>query len=169
VFQFSFLRNGLWLLVLLNCYWKCIFHLNFSLITYQIFAVLWNYNQTKQGTYKSLGNVFPYSLDIKVKKVKWSRYRPGVAQRVRRGMALLFHDRSTRRGWVVSSTLRPHFNPGKEPVPILQEAGWASGPVWTGGKSRPHRDSIPDRPARSSVAILTELPGSLFHAHNAKK
>jgi hypothetical protein len=27
------------------------------------------------------------------------------------------------------------------------------------GKSRPHRDSIPDRPARSSVAIPTELPG----------
>jgi len=27
------------------------------------------------------------------------------------------------------------------------------------GKSRPHRDSIPDRPARSAVAIPTELPG----------
>jgi len=39
--------------------------------------------------------------------------------------------------------------PGKTQVPILQEAGWAPGPVWTGGKSRPHRDSIPDRPARS--------------------
>jgi len=39
--------------------------------------------------------------------------------------------------------------PGKDPVPILQEAGWAPGPVWTGGKSRPHQDSIPDRPARS--------------------
>jgi len=26
------------------------------------------------------------------------------------------------------------------------------------GKSRPRRDSIPDRPARSSVAIPTELP-----------
>jgi len=49
--------------------------------------------------------------------------------------------------------------PGKDPVPILQEAGWAPGPVWTGGKSRPHRDSIPDRPAVSSVAIPTELPG----------
>ena len=48
--------------------------------------------------------------------------------------------------------------PGKDPVPILQEAGWAPGPVWTGGKSRPHRDSIPDRPARSSVATTTELP-----------
>ena len=66
-----------------------------------------------------------------------------------RGIALLFHDRGTRRGWVVSSTPLPHFTPGKDPVPILQEAGWAQGPVWTGRKSRPHRDSIPDRPARS--------------------
>ena len=68
-------------------------------------------------------------------KVKWSRYRPGVAQRVGRGIALLLHDRGTRRGWVVSSTPRPHFTPGKDPVPIVQEAGWAPGPVWTGGKS----------------------------------
>jgi len=82
-------------------------------------------------------------------KVKRSRYRPGVAQRVGRGIALLFHDRGTRRGWVVSSTPRPHFTPGKDPVPILQEVGLAPGPVWKGGKSRPHRDSIPDRPARS--------------------
>ena len=48
---------------------------------------------------------------------------------------------------------------GKDPVPIVQEAGWTLGPVWTGGKSRPHRDSFPDRPARSSVPIPTELPG----------
>jgi len=82
---------------------------------------------------------------------KWSRYRPGVAQRVGRGIALLFHVRGTRRGWVVSSTPRPLFTPGKDPVPILQEAGWALGPVWTGGKSRPHRDSIPDRPGRSQL------------------
>ena len=99
-------------------------------------------------------------LAVKVKvKVKWSRYRPGVGQRVGRGIALLFRDRGTRRGWVVSSTPRPHFTPGKDPVPILQEAGWAPGPASTCGKSRPHRDSIPDRPARSSVAIPTELPG----------
>ena len=60
---------------------------------------------------------------------------------------------------MVSSTPRPHFTPGIDPVPILQEAGWAPGPVWTGGKSRPHRDSIPDRPAPYLVAIPTELPG----------
>jgi len=35
---------------------------------------------------------------IKVKKGKFSRYRPGVAQRVGRGISLLFHDRGTRRG-----------------------------------------------------------------------
>jgi len=46
---------------------------------------------------------------------------------------------------------------GKDPVPIVQEAGWAPGPVRTGEKFRPHRDSIPGRPARSSVAIPTEL------------
>ena len=45
------------------------------------------------------------------------------------------------------------------PLPILQEAGWAPGPVWMGGKSRPHRDAILDRPAHSSVAIPTEIPG----------
>jgi len=63
--------------------------------------------------------------------------------------ALLFHDRCTRRGWVVSNKPRPHFTPGKDSVPILEETGWAPGPVWTGGKSRPHRDSIPDSPACS--------------------
>ena len=84
-----------------------------------------------------------------VNKVKCSCYRPSVAQRVGRGIALLFHDRGTRRRWVVSSMPWPHFTPGKDPVPILQEAGWAPGPVWTGGKSRPHQDSILDHPAHS--------------------
>ena len=59
---------------------------------------------------------------------------------------------------MVSSTPRPHFTPGKDPVPILQEAGWAPGPVWTGGKSRPHQDSISDRPARSQSLHLLSYP-----------
>ena len=88
-------------------------------------------------------------ITYKKVNVKWSRYRPGVAQRMGRGIALLSHDRGTRRAWVVSSTPQPHFIPGKDPVPILQEAGWAPGPVWTGGNSRPHWDSIPDLPAHS--------------------
>jgi len=91
-------------------------------------------------------------------KVKLSRYGPGVAQRVGRGIALLFYDRGTRRGWVVSSTPRPQFTPGKDPAPILQEARWAPGPVWTDGKSRPHRNSIPDRPARSQSLYWLSYP-----------
>jgi len=78
---------------------------------------------------------------------------------VSRGIALLFlGPRHSRWGGG-----QPHApaasTPGKDPVPIVQQAGWALWPVWTGGKSRPHRDSIPDRPARSSVATPTELPG----------
>jgi len=68
-------------------------------------------------------------------KVKWFLYRPGVAQRVGRGIALLFHDRGTRKGWMASVTPRPHFTPGKDSVPIAQEAGWAPGPVWTSAEN----------------------------------
>jgi hypothetical protein len=36
-------------------------------------------------------------------------------------------------GW---SAPRPgRFTPRKEPVPIVQEAGWAPGPVWTRAKN----------------------------------
>ena len=34
-------------------------------------------------------------------------------------------------GCVVNATPRPIYAPGKDPVPIVQEAGWAPGPVWT--------------------------------------
>ena len=52
-----------------------------------------------------------------------------------RGIALLFHDHGTRRGWGVSVTPRPYFTPGKDSVPIVQEAVWVPGPVWTGAEN----------------------------------
>jgi len=39
--------------------------------------------------------------------------------------------------------------PGKTRYPLYRRLGEATGPVWTGGKSRLYRDSIPDSPARS--------------------
>jgi hypothetical protein len=40
--------------------------------------------------------------------------------------------------------------PGKDTVPILQEALWATGPVWTGAENLiPTGIGSPDRPARS--------------------
>ena len=49
------------------------------------------------------------------------------------------------------STARPGriLPPGKTRYPFYRRLGGPPGPVWTDGKSRPHRDSIPDRPARS--------------------
>ena len=35
-------------------------------------------------------------------------------------------------GGGVSITPRPLFTPGKDLISIVQEAGWAPGPVWTG-------------------------------------
>ena len=86
-----------------------------------------------------------------------------MAQTVGRGIALLFHDRGTRNGWVVSSTPRPYFTPGKDPVPIVQEAGWAPGSVWTGGKFRPTGIRSPDHPARSQSLYRLNYP-----AHKTK-
>ena len=54
-------------------------------------------------------------------------------------------------------------NPGKDPVPILQEAGWASGPAWTGRKSRPNQDSISDRLARSQSLYRLSYPAHSLH------
>jgi hypothetical protein len=61
------------------------------------------------------------------RKVKWCRYRPGVAQRVGRGIALLFHDRDTRRVWVVSSTPSRTLPPGKNGYPFDRRLGGPQG------------------------------------------
>jgi hypothetical protein len=40
-------------------------------------------------------------------------------------------------GWVVSSTPQPYFTPRKDPVPIVQEAGWAPEQVCMGKNLAP--------------------------------
>ena len=96
------------------------------------------------------------SMHYRVKKKVQVRYRPGVAQRVGRGVALLFHDRGTRRGWLVSSTPRPQFTPVKDPVPIVQEAGWAPGPVWRAENLVP--TGIRSRTVHPVVSRYTDWP-----------
>jgi hypothetical protein len=51
------------------------------------------------------------------------------------GIAQLFLNLGTRRGCVVSITPRPPSPPGKDPVPIVEEAGWAPEPVWIGAEN----------------------------------
>ena len=65
------------------------------------------------------------SEKLKVTPVQALRLRTGrTAHRGSRGIALPFHDHGTRRGWGVSVTPWPLFTSGKDPVPIVQEAGW---------------------------------------------
>jgi len=46
-------------------------------------------------------------------------------------------------GWLVKATTRP-FNPGKDPVSIVQETVWGPKEGLNGyGKSRPNQDSVP--------------------------
>jgi len=85
------------------------------------------------------------------------------AHRGSRGIALLFLDHGTRRGWGVSVTPRQLFPPGKDTVPIVQKAGWDPGPVWTGAENlTPTGIRTLDRPARSNSLYRLRYP-----AHDA--
>jgi hypothetical protein len=56
----------------------------------------------------------------------------GQAQRRARGIVLPILDPGARGGWVVSATPRPFYRRERDAVLVVQEAGWASGPVWIG-------------------------------------
>jgi len=70
-------------------------------------------------------------------------------------------------GW---STSRPgRFTPRKDPVPILQMAGWTPRPDWTGGEN--HASAVigfPYRPARSESLYRLSYPCPL-QGRNEKK
>ena len=58
-----------------------------------------------------------------------------------------------------ASRPRPLFTPGKDPVPIVQEAGWAPQLVWTGAENlAPTGIRSPDRPARSQSLYRLSYP-----------
>ena len=67
-------------------------------------------------------------------------------------------------GW--STPRSGRFSPGKDPVPIVQEAGWAPRPVWTNAENlAPTGIRYPDRPVcRESLYRLSYRgPSELFY------
>ena len=60
-----------------------------------------------------------------------------------------------------STPLSGPFTPGKDLAPIAQEAGWASGPVWTARKIYPTGSRSLDRPARCALLYRLRYPGRL--------
>ena len=58
-------------------------------------------------------------------------------------MAILFLNLGAKWGGGWSTPLLGRFTPGKDPVPIVQDAAWASEPVCIAAENfAPHRDSI---------------------------
>jgi hypothetical protein len=92
-----------------------------------------------------------------------SFYRPRRPLRRVEVQLTLFLDLGTRRGWGFSVTPRQHSTPRKDPVPIVQEAGWAPGPVWTGAENLvPTGIRSTDVPARSQSYRLS------YRAHSQR-
>jgi hypothetical protein len=96
-------------------------------------------------------------------KVKWSRYRPGLAQRVGRVITLLFHDRGTRRGWVVSNTPRLHFTLRERPSTHFT-GGWVGPRAGLDGRkiSSPTGNYYVCRAAEIKLWIWTKSAQFLF-------
>jgi hypothetical protein len=92
--------------------WQYILHLIFYLMAVYIV---------------SYGSIYVYKLLILL-VVGFTLLQVTKALRESKGIAVLcFLDLGTRRECGVSVTLRPLSTPGKDPVPILQETGWALG------------------------------------------
>jgi hypothetical protein len=70
-------------------------------------------------------------------------------------IAQLFLNLGTK-GDVWSASLPGRIYPGKDPVSIVQEAGWAPEPVWIGAENL----APPDPPARSESLYRLSYPGS---------
>jgi hypothetical protein len=109
--------------------------------------------------------LIPYYFLQSVNKVKCTlvqalRLCTGcMAHRGSRGIALPFRDHGTRRGKGVSVMAQPLFTPGKDPVPIVKEAGRAPGPVWTGAENlAPTGIRSLDRPARNQLLYWLHYP-----------
>ena len=81
-----------------------------------------------------------------------------MAHRRSRGVTLLLLDHGTKgvKGQRHAPTA---LYPREDVVPIVQEAGWAPGPVWTGAENlAPTGIRSPDRPARSQSLYRLRYP-----------
>jgi len=82
-----------------------------------------------------LGQIL-YEVKVKVTLVQALRLCTGrTAHRGSRGKALLCHDMALEGGEGSASRPGHSLPPGKDPVPIVQEAGWAPGPIWTSAEN----------------------------------
>ena len=141
-----------------------------KILTFLLFYILFN----SQSAYQYEGLCLQLHLHKEKSKVNYTlvqalRFCTGrTAQRGSRGVALLFLDHRTEREWGVRVTTWPLFTPGIDSVPVVQEAGWVLGPVWTGAENLASTGiRSPDSPACSQSLYWLRYPALLYlHREN---
>ena len=123
-------------------------------------AFLYMFRATMCPSSGEICDTWYYKIKVKCTLVQALRLSTGrTAHRESRDIALPFHDHGTRRRWWVSVTPRPPFTPEIDPVPIVQEAGWAPGSIWTGAENlAPTGIRSPDRSARNQSLYRLRYP-----------
>jgi hypothetical protein len=96
-------------------------------------------------------------------EAKQSRYRPEQAQKVDTGIPLSFRGLGVRRGCVVSITPQPLY-PGKDPIPVVEEVGWAPGPVLTCAKIPSVVSRYTDRDTRPTLTSMFHYRLAILHS-----
>jgi hypothetical protein len=72
-------------------------------------------------------------------------------------------------GGGLSTPCPGRFTPGKDPVPIVQEAGWVSEAVWSCAENlAPTGIRSPDRPSRSQSPYRLSYPAQFMNIQRAK-
>ena len=84
------------------------------------------------------------------------------AHRGSTGVALFFLDHSTRKRLRGQRHAPVALYPGKDPVPLLQDARWAPGPILTGTENLASTGiRSPDRPDRSQSLYRLHYPAHI--------
>jgi len=133
--------------------WKCVI-LEAVLIYIYIYIYFWNWRKNER-----LFSHYGTMVKVKCTLVQALRLCTGcMAHRGSRGIATLSwpqHSKEVRGQRHAPAALYPW----KGPVPIVQEAGWAPGPVWTGAEHlTPTGIRFPDRPACSQSLYWLRYP-----------
>jgi hypothetical protein len=96
----------------------------------------------------------------KVKVNQWHTYA-GRARKQIHGSIPFETSAPEEGGWWAQHPGR--FTPGKDPLPTAREAGWGSGPVWTGTeKLLPSGIRSKDRPSCNASLYHLSYPGHEF-------
>jgi hypothetical protein len=123
-------------------------------ITFRLVKVNFTVNPVRSVTFME---VLSAQENIQIWE-RWSKLKKMLLQ-TRMHLRLCYEASPLEGGEGTGSRSRPLSTPGKDPVPIVLEAGWAPGTVWTSAENlAPIGIRSPDRPARGQSPYWLSYP-----------